>query len=273
MHPESKLGTAVAGTRSPADTGLFAELLVKPTAGVVHDLGNLIQIASSAMNVLARSPNLKTAPALERAVASARISLERAGDLVRQSIGRAHERRMAMDYVSVSECLAEIETLVRDTWEPAIRLDVQTSPNLPLTKCNRLDLQNAVLNLLFNARDALPDGGSISIVATEASRGPDVTEIELRIADNGLGMTPETVRRAFDPFFTTKCTGLGGVGLPMVKRFVQEAGGRVDIESERGVGTTVTLRLPVAAPPTTRHSARPAIDRPNPVCSQSPRSG
>ena len=68
----------------------------------------------------------------------------------------------------------------------------------------------------------------------------------MRISDNGLGMTPETMRRAFEPFFTTKSTGLGGLGLPMVKRFVQDAGGRLNIESEPCVGTTMTLRLPVS---------------------------
>jgi signal transduction histidine kinase len=92
----------------------------------------------------------------------------------------------------------------------------------------------------------MPDGGVISIraatVSLESGRG-----IELRVADNGVGMKPETIVRAFDPFFTTKSAGLGGIGLPMVQRFAQEVGGRVLIESEYGIGTTVRLQLPASS--------------------------
>ena len=112
-----------------------------------------------------------------------------------------------------------------------------------------------MLNLLFNARDAMPNGGIISIRAQAIFLGPDEA-IELRVADSGLGMKPDTVARAFDPFFTTKSYGLGGLGLPTVHRFVQDVGGRVLIESEFGVGTTVRLQLP-ASPPSRIPTSRP----------------
>ena len=147
----------------------------------------------------------------------------------------------------MTACLTEIETFVKSTWGPNIHFDFRASPDLPLLTCSRVRLQSAIMNLLFNARDAMPDGGAISVVAAGIDEGPGTTEIEVRVADNGLGMTRETMLRAVDPFFTTKSTGLGGLGLPMVMRFSHEAGGHLHIESEPGVGTTVTLRLPLSA--------------------------
>jgi signal transduction histidine kinase len=103
--------------------------------------------------------------------------------------------------------------------------------------------KNAILNLVFNARDAMPDGGLVSISAASVVQDPG-TIVELRVEDSGIGMTRETVLRAFDLFFTTKGTGLGGVGLPMVKHFAERHGGSVATESAFGSGTTVILRLP-----------------------------
>ena len=147
--------------------------------------------------------------------------------------------------MNVAACLTEVEALIQATTERAIRFDIQANSDLPFVTCDPLALQNAVLNLVFNARDAMPDGGSILLRAAAISleSGPG---IELRIADSGVGMKPDTIVRAFDTFFTTKCDGLGGIGLPMVARFAQEIGGRVLIESEYGVGTTVRVQLPVS---------------------------
>jgi signal transduction histidine kinase len=238
--------SAVLASRTENDRpGAFA---VAPAAGIVHDLGNLIQIASSAVNIVARNPRIQ-ADDLAILMSGARTSLDRAGALVRQTLGTARERIAAVEHVSVAACLSEIEALVRATWGRTVRLDVRAEPNLPSVACDPLALQNAVLNLIFNARDAMPGGGVIAIRAAflEPEAGPIV---ELCVADSGIGMKPETVASAFDPFFTTKCDGLGGVGLPMVERFVREAGGNVAIESEYGAGTTVRLRLP-ASPRTT----------------------
>ncbi|MCF6102677.1 sensor histidine kinase [Mesorhizobium muleiense] len=213
------------------------------TAGIVHDLGNLIQVASSALNQVARDPSVSTAPALDPVIASARTALQQAAALVRETVGRAAASHRAPEHASVGACLAEVENLVRSAWEPNVRLEVRLGRDLPAAKCDPLGLQNAVLNLVFNARDAMPYGGFISINAAVVVQDPG-TVVELRIEDSGIGMTRETVLRAFDPFFTTKGTGLGGVGLPMVKHFAERHGGRVDIESAVGSGTTVILRLP-----------------------------
>jgi signal transduction histidine kinase len=162
---------------------------------------------------------------------------------------------------AATTCFIEIKKLLQTAWAGHIQLDVWAAPYLPPLACDPLALQSAVLNLLFNARDAMPDGGVISLRA-EAIWSDAGERIELRVVDSGVGMTADTITRAFEPFFTTKPNGLGGVGLPMVQRFAREAGGRVLIESEYGVGTTVRLQLPASlqpaeisvAPPETRVS-------------------
>jgi signal transduction histidine kinase len=165
--------------------------------------------------------------------------------LVQPAMGLALEGDTPAEAFNVMACLTEIELLVKNNWEPKIRLDLQASPDMPVVTWCRKSLQSAIMNLLLNARDAMPDGGVISIVAAAHYQGRVATGIEFRVTDNGLGMTSNTLLHAIDPFFTTKATGLGGLGLPMVTCFAQEAGGRLHIESEPGVGTIVTLSLPL----------------------------
>jgi signal transduction histidine kinase len=227
-----------------ADIASPADLLVDSAAGIAHDLGNLIQIASSAVNIVSRATSVRTVPALDPVIIGAKLSLERAGALIHRLTQQAQDHRKSAEHASVTACFEEILTLIGGSWKSGFHLDVQANPNLPMVKCNPLDLQNAILNLVFNARAAMPDGGVISITAGEVLDDAAVAGVEIRIEDNGLGMTRDTMLRAFDPLFTTKRTGLGGLGLPIVKRFVLETGGCIGIESEQGIGTTVTLRLP-----------------------------
>jgi signal transduction histidine kinase len=242
----SRIETRIVADRHLSSTPKAVPCPAISAAEVVHDLGILIQVAASALNVIARSPEAASGSALEHVVARARMSLQRAGTLVQQTIRLASAGSATVESVNLIACLFEVRALLESTWDSNIRIEMQANSDLPLVTCNREDLQSAMMNLLFNARDAMPTGGVISIIVAVTYEGHVQTEIELRISDNGLGMTPETMRRAFEPFFTTKSTGLGGLGLPMVKRFVQDAEGRLDIESEPGVGTTVTLRLPVS---------------------------
>ncbi len=215
-------------------------------AGIVHDVGNLIQVAASALNIVSRNPNAGPASALAPVIASARTSLQRAGALIQETMRQAREGSTAREDVDVTACLREIETLVHNTWDRNTRLHLQFGPNIPLVSCSGLSLQSAIMNLVLNARDAMPNGGVISMSAAYVYPGEGADEVLVRVTDNGLGMTRETLLRAFDPFFTTKTKGLGGLGLPMVKRFAEQTGGRIQIESEPGAGTTVILALPVS---------------------------
>jgi signal transduction histidine kinase len=213
-------------------------------AGIVHDLGNFIQIASSAVSIVER--RIASRADLEPIISGAKTSLEKAGALVRKTIGTAHDDITATEPADLLVCLTEIEALVHNTWTPDIWLDLRVSPGLPPLTCDFLALQSAILNLLLNARDAMPTGGVISIYADAVWLASDIAGIEIRVTDSGVGMRSEMITRAFEPFFTTKFGGLGGVGLPMIERFVREAGGHVLIQSEFGVGTTVTLQLPAS---------------------------
>ncbi|MET3521878.1 sensor histidine kinase [Mesorhizobium abyssinicae] len=243
---EARPGTVgQRGVESKDEAGARARRAEQPTAGIVHDLGNLIQVASSALNRVARDTTVSTTPDLAPVIASARTALQRAGALVRETIGRAAEAPRDMESTDLRNCLAEVETLIRSAWGLQIRLEVHIESDLPLVICDPLGLQNAVLNLVFNARDAMPEGGSISMDVAVVDKG-DGAFVELRVADTGIGMTQETMLRAFDPFFTTKCQGLGGIGLPMVKHFAERHDGSVEIDSALGLGTTVILRLPAA---------------------------
>ena len=157
----------------------------------------------------------------------------------------ASDGNAAAEPIDIRACLMEIEALARATWDRDIAFEIYASETLPMLRCSRVGLQSAIMNLLLNARDAMPDGGVISIAAAAIDGEGEGAGIELRISDNGLGMTEDVLHRATDPFFTTKASGLGGFGLPMVKRFAQEARGNLHLESEPGRGTVVTLRLPV----------------------------
>lgn len=235
---------ACAGSHGSAADGISG------AAGVLHDLGNLIQIAASAVNIIGRNPRAGPDSTLDPVLARARTALERASILVRQTSVRttpAVEGRPPQELQSVTACLEEIRPLIASICEPDIALSIAVPADLPRVRCNRIELQSALLNLVTNARDAMPDGGTIMIVGRTAADGPLEDAVKLSIVDDGVGMSRETLLRALNPYFTTKADGRGtGLGLAMVKRFAEDAGGHVDLASASGVGTTVTLRLPAA---------------------------
>lgn len=248
--PNAQTSISASAINALAD-GVSTGDPAREAAGVVHDLGNLIQIASSALNIIGRNPRIGDG-ALGPVVARAKASLERAGALVRQTVGRVGhsltEAPALTEAVCVRACLDEIGLLLASLCEPNVDLVIDAAADLPPVRCNRLNLQNVILNLVLNAREAMVDGGTITIALGEPV--PSGSGLELRVVDTGVGMNPETLERAFDPFFTTKDPGRGGgLGLAMVKRFAQEVGGSVQIVSAPGAGATVTMRLPPPADP------------------------
>ena len=212
-------------------------------AAIVHDLGNLIQIASSAIGIVARTPTMPAAHSgalLHRA----RNCLDQAGALVQRNLRR--DGVVAEERSGIAACLADIRALVVAMDAPGLTLDIDAPAAMPDLRCDPIELRRALLNLVLNARDAMPDGGRIRILARAVRAAGDADHIELQVIDEGIGMSPDTIARAFDPFFTTRRGGVGGIGLPMVEHFVGNAGGTVAISSQRGAGTVVTLCLPAA---------------------------
>lgn len=216
-------------------------------AGAVHDLGNLIQVATSAVTIAARMPDMPR-ERLEAILARAKVSLEQAGALVRQTIGLVRDRAVVAEETSIAACLSDVRALIETMDQPELVLMIRAEPDLPQVRCDPLGLRSAILNLVFNARDAMAGSGVIMMSARTIAHVQARDAIEIRVSDTGVGMSAATIARAFDPFFTTKSDGLGGVGLPMVEQFVRDAGGNIAIASKPGAGTTVTLQLPGLVP-------------------------
>ena len=235
----------------PHRSGAFPDAGLDPTArigiaGTVHDLGNFIQLASSAMRIIGRSPEVRSGR-LVPILANAQTSLDQAAELVRHSLIDSRPRADTSPISSLVHTLSEVAASMRGALPPGIRLATRVETDLPAVACNPVELRSAILNLLFNARDATVGDGTIRLTAARGT-GDAGAFAEIQVGDRGIGMSPGTVERALDPFFTTKDDGLGGIGLPMVDRFVRDSGGQLEIESEFGVGTLVTLRLPFAGP-------------------------
>ncbi len=220
------------------------EALGLMTAGIVHDLGNMVQLLQRAVNMIARHPQVRTTAGLEPIVAGATASLEQAVALVQQIVSFARDDRPVTEAVDIDLCLARLERLLRWICSYDVELTMALAVDLPAVVCNRRDLENAVLNLVLNARDATSAGGEI-IVRGRTYEDPIIGDcVSLSVADSGAGMAPDVAVRAFEAFFTTKPGG-SGLGLSIVKRFAQETGGYAIIDSKPGEGTTVELRLPV----------------------------
>lgn len=239
------------GVIALGDGGQFAarwpaEPSVIATASVFHDLGNLIQIAASVINIIGRTPEMPAihaGPLLDRA----RTSLEHAGTLVRENVRQTRNRAFADEPTDVAACLREAAELVEATEETGLALVLEIEPDIPDVRCDGVGLRRAVLNLIFNARDAIDGNGVVVIKARSILDDRTGIVVEIEIVDNGIGMTRDVIAHAFDPFFTTKSDGLGGIGLAMVANFVRDAGGDVALSSEEGFGTAVTMRLPTNA--------------------------
>lgn len=220
-------GVEADGSDRNIDVALRGHSPEHTSDGIFQDRVDEVQAATSALNGVERDPGLSTVTALEPA------------------IGRAEDSHRETELTHVRVCLAEIETIIRCACQSNVTLEVRVGSDVPALECCPLGLQGAILNLVSNALDAMPDRGLILIDATAVVRGP-AAYVELRIEDNGIGMTQQTIDCAFDPFFTTKGRGLGGAGLPMVKHFAEQHGGTVDMDSTPGSGTIVILRLPAA---------------------------
>jgi signal transduction histidine kinase len=215
------------------------------TAGIVHDVGNMIQVLSSAVSIFEHHPSVDAAPALRPVIADASAALKGATDLVRQISGFARGADEGVQDVDIARCFADLERLLRWVVRDRVSLEIDVTGPLPSVRCLRRNLENAILNLVLNARDAMPAGGVISIAATAAPTEGPAPDIVIKVSDNGAGMPPAIMAKAFDPFFTTKGNLRGsGLGLAMVRRFAQLAGGSVVLQSTVGRGTEVTLQLP-----------------------------
>ncbi len=245
------------------------------TGGLAHDFNNLLTGIAGSLELLKTRVEQGRFGDVDRLVASAQASASRAAALTHRLLAFSRRQTLEPRATDVNRLVAGMEELVRRTVGPAITVEVSGAAGLWSTLVDPSQLENALLNLCINARDAMPDGGSLAIETgngwldgrTARARGlPPGAYVTLCVSDTGAGMTPEVAAKAFDPFFTTKPIGQGtGLGLSMIYGFVQQSGGQVRIHSAPGQGTAVRLYLP-------RHLGRPEDAPPPPDLSQAPRA-
>jgi PAS domain S-box-containing protein len=235
------------------------------TAGIAHDFNNLLTAILGNLEMLGRRPSGERERA-ERLIAGARAAAERGARLTAQLLAFSRQQRIAAEPDDANRVLREMLPLLRATIGGAISIELVPGADLWPAMLDPTQLELAVLNLGINARDAMPDGGTITIATANATRGePSQPEepaagdyVAVSVSDSGTGI-PEAVReRIFEPFFTTKDVGKGsGLGLPQVLGVVQQLGGGLSVRTAPGAGTTVTLFLP-KAPGAADAATRPA---------------
>jgi PAS domain S-box-containing protein len=225
------------------------------TGGIAHDFNNMLQSIGGALDLIDRRITQQRSDEIQKYVSAARKSVERAANLTYRML--AFARRQSLQPTSVEPDLLMKETaeLIRRTIGPEVRLVLNLHDGVWCAMCDANQLENSLLNLAINARDAMPDGGTLTISTwdrrmTEADLTNQINPapgdyIEIAVTDDGAGIDPNIQSRVFEPFFTTKPIGQGtGLGLSQVYGFVQQSGGMLRIESELGQGTTVRLYLP-----------------------------
>lgn len=218
------------------------------TLEVAHDLGNLLQVVGSAIRLIDRNLGEATQATLNPIISGALASVERASTLSRRILDTARPRP-ADGVIYLDTLLNEMRDEIVLAAGPAVQTIVQYGDYIPAIACCRTDLENVILNLVVNAKDAMREGGYLTLLVerdrAQARALQDRPDVLLSVADTGCGMTQAVAAQAFKPFFTTKPRDRGtGLGLAMVGAFAARLGGSADIVSVVGQGTTVILRLP-----------------------------
>jgi PAS domain S-box-containing protein len=224
------------------------------TGGLAHDFNNLLTGISGSLDMMQVRVRQGRISELERYFIAAQGAVKRAASLTHRLLAFARRQTLDPKPTSVNRLLSDLEELVRRTVGPSVDVEVVGASGLWSTFVDPNQLENAVLNLCVNARDAMPDGGKLTIetanrwIDERAAKRHDLPVgqyISVCVTDTGVGMTPEVIAKAFDPFFTTKPLGQGtGLGLSMIYGFARQSGGQVRIYSEVGQGTTMCIYLP-----------------------------
>jgi len=224
------------------------------TGGIAHDFNNMLASIYGSIQLMQRRLKAGNTADLGKLLDRASTSSQRAAALTHRLLAFARRQSLDISRVDVAQLVVSLEDMLARTLGPRIALQVGFGADLWPALIDASQLENALLNLVINARDAMPDGGRLIIEAANAQIGsadaalPGLTAgdyIVLTVSDDGSGMPAKVISRAFEPFFTTKPLGQGtGLGLSMVYGFVKQAGGHVRIVSEVDRGTTVCLYLP-----------------------------
>ncbi|HVI88512.1 MAG TPA: response regulator, partial [Dongiaceae bacterium] len=225
------------------------------TGGIAHDFNNLLSVVVGNIEILL--DHVTDNPQAQTLANDALNGALHGAELTRRLLAFSRQAPLSTQLVDINKSLSNILVMLRRTIGERIEIRAEPGDTLWEVKLDPSQLEDAIVNLAINARDAMPDGGTLTI----ATRNVDVPEgpgevpeglagkdcLMISVRDTGIGMTPEVVERAMEPFFTTKGEGKGtGLGLSMVYGFIKQSGGRVQINSEPGKGTVISLFLPRA---------------------------
>jgi len=232
------------------------EAIGQLTGGIAHDFNNMLQSVLGSLDLI--RPRLQQGRTSEvaRLVDIATEGANRAATLTGRLLSFARRQALVPRPLDANALVSGMAELLRNTVGKGVTLTLDLAPSLPRVLCDANQLESALLNLAINARDAMPEGGTLLIATTEArvtatemAGHPDVVPgrfVQISVTDTGAGMTPSVAERAFEPFYTTKPLGRGtGLGLSQLYGFVRQSGGLVHLVSRPGHGTTVTLQLPL----------------------------
>ena len=246
------------------------EAVGRLATGIAHDFNNIITV------LLGYSDELIDEAPPDSAVRAAAIEVRRAADrasaLTQQLLAFSRRQEAVAHTVDLNQVIAHMEDLIRRLIGPEIRLQFKLQADLSAISADAQQIGQVLMNLVVNARDAMPQGGTMTIETANVELGAEHLDVipgphvALMLSDSGLGMTPEVRDRLFEPFFTTKETGRGtGLGLSMVQAIVRQSAGHINIESQPGEGTTFKLYFPrqrdasVAPMPAPAPSTRVAV--------------
>lgn len=224
------------------------EAIGQLTGGIAHDFNNLLMAVSSGVELLERAPEPEKRA---RILAGIRQAADRGKTLTQQLLAFSRRMELAAEPVQLGRLLESMNVLVTGALRGDIEVKIEVPADLWPLMADATQLELAVLNLVVNARDAMPHGGVLLISAANVTLaekdGLNGLFVALTVADTGAGIAPEIIHRIFDPFFTTKAVGKGtGLGLSQVYGFVKQSGGEARVESVPGEGTRITLYLPRA---------------------------
>lgn len=236
------------------------------TGGIAHDFNNMLQVIAGSLDLIDRRIAQGRAAEIKRYTEAIHQALDRAATFTHRLLAFSRRQTLQLQALEPNTLVRDIQELLRRTLGPLIQLDISPRDGVWTVLSDANQLESALLNLAINARDAMTEGGTLTIATANRRLGQDDLTgqeevgpgdyVEISITDTGKGMTPDLLARVFEPFFTTKPPGQGtGLGLSQVYGFVQQSGGFVRISSEPGQGTTVRLYLP-------RHELSPRVETP-----------
>ena len=250
-----------AAERSRAEAALVQaqkmEAVGQLTGGIAHDFNNMLTGIIGAIDLMKRRIATKRYDDMDRFMEAASTSARRAANLTARLL--AFSRRQSLDSkpTDINGLVLSLSDLLHHTVDENISIAIEATDGVPAAIVDANQLESAILNLAINARDAMPNGGKLTVETAVvdldeayAKARPDISPgryVIIAVSDTGVGMTPEVIRKAFDPFFTTKPVGQGtGLGLSMVYGFARQSNGQVRIHSTPGQGTSVKIYLPAA---------------------------